>query len=227
MSNVTRAVILAAGLGSRLKSLTHHQPKALMQLAGEPIIVHVIRQLVAQGIHDISINIHHHATQLRHYLGNGEQYHARLYFSHEKTLLNSGGGVRTALNLLPGAGLVAVHNADILSTIPLQQLARLCSNHYHSALALVSNPKHHPQGDFSLQHHQLGYKHHKHTFAGVSVWHDHVLQAYPSDKAFSLIKPIQAQIQAQQCTGLIHRGPWFDIGRHRDLVQANRWLSQC
>jgi len=225
MSEVTRAIILAAGLGTRLKSLTHNKPKALMSIAGQPAIVHVIRQLVAQGIHDIAINTHHHAAQLRHDLGDGSRYNARFYFSHEKHLLNSGGGVRTALDLLPGSGLFAVHNADILASIPIQNLAQICPK-AGCALALVSNPKHNSAGDFSLRRNQVLLHHeNKHTFSGVSVWHEDALQPYQTQHSFSLIEPIKKNIKAQQCTGILHQGQWFDIGRHRDLVQANRLFT--
>ncbi|MDQ6989419.1 MAG: sugar phosphate nucleotidyltransferase [Mariprofundaceae bacterium] len=229
MSKVTRAIILAAGLGTRLKSLTQNQPKALMLVAGEPAIVHVIRRLVAQGIHDIAINAHHHAAQLQTYLGNGQGLNARFYYSHEPTLLNSGGGVRTALDLLPDSGLVAVHNADIICDIDIQSLAALIPD-YGCALALVENPKHHPEGDFTLESKLIKAKTQQNiegnlTFSGVSLWHDEALLPYPSQQSFSLLEPIHQNIQQQHCHGLRHQGTWFDIGRHRDLVQVNRLLS--
>jgi len=68
---VERAVILAAGLGTRLKWLTRDRPKALIEVAGTPVIVHVIRGLAAQGIRDIAVNVHHHAEKLVRALGDG------------------------------------------------------------------------------------------------------------------------------------------------------------
>jgi len=222
MSNVTQAVILAAGVGSRLKSLTQHTPKALMPIAGEAAIERVVRQLVGQGIHDIAINIHHHAGQIRQHLGDGSRYNARFYYSHEQKLLDSGGGVRTAMDLLPHEGLIAVHNADILTAIPLQPLAALCP-HQGCALALVPNPKHHSQGDFGFQNHQITFNTTaKHTFSGVSVWHPAALLSYESEVSFSLVASMKKLIQQQRCAGLMHMDAWFDIGRHRDLIQANR-----
>ncbi|MDX8395123.1 MAG: sugar phosphate nucleotidyltransferase, partial [Mariprofundaceae bacterium] len=147
---VDRAVILAAGLGTRLKWLTENKPKALMKVAGEPAIVHVIRRLVAQGIRDITINTHHHADLLMDYLQNGSKFGVNIYFSQESELLNSGGGVRTAMDKLPGDGLVAVCNADVLTDVDVQMLARMCPNKGCS-IALVPNPKHHLKGDFVLQ----------------------------------------------------------------------------
>jgi len=225
MNILNRAVILAAGKGTRLKSLTQDKPKALMPISGEPAITHVIRRLVGQGIHDIAINIHHHAEQLRLYLGTGSKFNANLYYSFEPELLNSGGGIRTAMTLLPGGGPIAVHNADILTQVRLQDLANLCPDD-GCALALVPNPNHNHKGDFSLHHQQVATKDkHTYTFSGVSVWGEQTLMNYPTLESFPLKQPIDSLIQQQRCFGTVYRGHWFDIGRHRDLIQANRFLN--
>ena len=226
MFGIQRAIILAAGKGTRLKSLTQDKPKALMQIGGEPAIVRVIRHLVRQGIHDIAINIHHHASQIQNELGNGAHFNANLYYSYEEQLLDSGGGARTALNLLPGEGSVLIHNADIMSTINIAHLHDICPTQ-GCALALVPNPKHNLQGDFSLQQQRtLQQPQNPYTFAGVSVWQPSALLEYPSQTSFSLIQPIHTCIDQQQCTGLIHQGHWFDIGRPHDLIQAHHYYSQ-
>ncbi|OIQ00282.1 MAG: nucleotidyl transferase [Zetaproteobacteria bacterium CG2_30_46_52] len=226
MSEVTRAIILAAGIGSRLKTFTQHTPKALIPIAGEPAIVRVIRSLVSQGIQDIAINIHHHADRMQQYLGQGQQWNARLSFSFEETLLNSGGGARQALDLLPGDGLVAIHNADVLATMDIRSLARLCPEK-GCALALVPNPKHHPLGDFALNQKNISLQgQNKFTFAGVSVWDASTLQSYPTQHPFPLTQPIQVAVEQHACKGLVHNGYWFDIGRPRDLFQANRFFQQ-
>lgn len=227
MNDINRAVILAAGKGTRLKSLTQNKPKALMPVVGEPAIYHVIRRLVAQGIHDIAINIHHHAQQIRDAVGNGSKFNANIYYSEELALLDSGGGVRTAMDLLPQDENVAVYNADIMSDINLNQLTQACPTN-GCALALVDNPKHNKNGDFSLQDHQVSLQTpHVYTFSGVSVWDEGALKNYPANTPFSLIKPITDAIQNEMCTGLVQHGSWFDIGRPRDLIQANHfYLSE-
>lgn len=226
MFEVTRAIILAAGVGSRLKSYTAHQPKALMPIAGQAAIVHVIRQLSKQGIQDIAINVHHCAQQIQAYLGDGSAWNARLYYSYEPTLLDSGGGVRQALDFLPGDGLVAVYNADILSRINLKALAARCPDD-GCALALVPNPKHHTTGDFSLlDQYIIPRTQTSYTFAGVSIWQANLFADYASGSCFPLTKPIQQAMQQQHCTGLLYHDYWFDIGRPRDLIQANRFFQQ-
>jgi len=219
---VNRAVILAAGLGTRLKWMTRNQPKALMDIQGEPAIAHVIRQLVGQGIRNIVVNTHHHADILMDYLGNGSRFGVNLIFSQESELLDSGGGVRTALDKLSGEGLVLVHNADVLADIDVQMLARRCPE-YGCALALVTNPVHHPEGDFAIKNGLVNLQGSpRYTFSGVSIWHDSVFNSYPKNTSFSLLEPMKNMMKKQCCAGLLHRGQWFDIGRPKDVIRASR-----
>jgi len=224
--SVDRVVILAAGLGTRLKWMTRNKPKALMNIQGEPAIAHVIRQLVGQGIHQIAINTYHHADLLMDYLGNGSRFGVNIIFSQESELLDSGGGVRTALEKLSGKGLVLVHNADVLADVDVQCLAKRCPDD-GCALALVKNPEHHLEGDFAIKHGLVSLQGKpRYTFSGVSVWHDSVLNEYPENTSFSLLEPMKYMMEEQHCAGLLHRGQWFDIGRPKDIVRANReWLT--
>jgi len=219
---VDRAVILAAGLGTRLKWMTRNRPKALMDIQGEPAITHVIRQLAGQGIHQIAVNTHHHADILMGYLGNGSRFGVNIVFSQENELLNSGGGVRTALEKLSGEGLVLVHNTDVLADVDVQSLAKRCPDG-GCALALVTNPAHHPEGDFSMNHGLVNLQGSpRSTFSGVSIWYDNVLNEYPKNTSFSLLEPMKNMMEKQCCAGLLHRGQWFDIGRPKDVIRANR-----
>ena len=217
-----RAVILAAGLGTRLKWLTRKRPKALMPVGGAPVIVHVIRRLASQGIRDIAVNMHHHGDALASALGDGSRYGVRLYFSHEDELLDSGGGVRRAMELLPGEGALVVHNADVLSDIDVRMLAALCPQR-GCALALTPNPPHHPQGDFALRGGRVRESGDEYyTFAGVSLWDARALLALPVGKAFSLVPTMRALMREDRCAGLLHEGEWLDIGRPRDAFCAMR-----
>jgi len=222
--HVERAVILAAGVGSRLKWLTRNRPKALMPVAGQAAIVRAIRRLAAQGIRDIAINTHHHADVLETYLGDGSRFGVRLYFSFEDQLLDSGGGVRTALAVLPGDGLLAVHNTDVLSDIDVRKLAKLCPL-LGCAIALTANPAHHPEGDFALRDGLVfdeGMP--RHTFSGVSVWDEKALDGFAAGQAFPLVEPMRDLMGKRLCAGVLHRGAWFDIGRPVDLFRAGRDL---
>jgi len=221
--DVDRAVILAAGLGTRLKWLTQTRPKALMQVNGEAVIAHVIRSLVRQGVSDIAVNAHHHAGALTAYLGDGSQFGCSIRISHEPSLLDSGGGVKQALNYLPGDGLVAVYNADVLTDLNLQPLCRLVPAG-GAALGLVNNPKHHPTGDFALSGTRVANSGDEcFTFSGVSVWDEKVFDDYEQGAVFSLAHPMRELADQGLCHGLLHKGAWFDIGRPTDLMRANRF----
>jgi len=225
MTHIDRAVILAAGLGSRLKWLTNSKPKALMRIAGEPAIAHVIRALVTQGIHDIAINVHHHADQLAAYLGNGDRFGCNICISYEQSLLDSGGGVKKALSLLPGDGAVLVYNSDVLADIDVQRLAALLPEH-GTAIALIDNPLHNRLGDFALHGQNItmnGYD--RYTFSGVSVWDGAVFHEYQDNETFSLARSLRECMSKSHCKGFVHRGYWFDIGRPVDLMRANRTLK--
>ncbi len=221
-ATIDRAVVLAAGLGTRLKWLTDSRPKALMQVAGEPAVVHVIRSLVSQGIREIAVNAHHHADVLKRYLGDGSRFGCRIYISYEPQLLDSGGGVKQALNFLPGNGPVAVCNADVLTDFDIRRLSAVLPK-AGAAIGLVENPTHHPAGDFSLSGSRvLSDGEYKLTFSGVSLWHEYIFDDYQADSNFSLVEPMQKLIVKGHCNGIKHDGQWFDIGRPTDLMRANR-----
>jgi len=225
-ARIERAVVLAAGLGTRLKWLTDSRPKALMQVAGEPVIAHVIRSLVSQGIHDIAVNAHHHADALRDYLGDGCRFGCRISISYEPSLLDSGGGVKQALQYLPGDGVVAVYNADVLSNFDLHRLSALLP-YGAAAIGLVNNPKHHPAGDFALHGSEVTSDGEpRFTFSGISLWDEKVFDHYEQGSVFSLVKPLRELVEQRRCRGAIHKGEWFDIGRPGDLMRASRLMGR-
>ncbi|HKI60840.1 MAG TPA: sugar phosphate nucleotidyltransferase [Mariprofundaceae bacterium] len=225
MSGVQRAIVLAAGLGTRLKWLTRDRPKALMHVAGEPAIVHVIRRLASHGIRDVAVNLHHHADVLPRALGDGSRWGVRLYFSREESLLDSGGGVRTALQVLPGSGPVLVHNGDIISDIDLGRLSHILPVD-GCALAMIQNPVEHSHGDFALQDGLVSSTGKpRHTFSGISLWQEEMLLPLAVGQAYSLVHPMRVLMRQRRCAGFLHCGHWFDIGRPRSLIQASHFCS--
>ncbi|MDQ6975500.1 MAG: sugar phosphate nucleotidyltransferase [Mariprofundaceae bacterium] len=218
-----QGIILAAGLGTRLNWLTRTRPKALMPIAGVPVIIWVIRRMVAAGIRHIAINIHHHADLLQSTLGDGEKFGVRLYYSIEQHLLDSGGGAHQAMLCLPSVSPVLVHNADIVSSIDLHALQQ---KNAACVLAVVKNPPHHATGDFTLQQGLLGLNHGlRYTFSGVSYWQPELILSGRLGTRFSLLQSIHAQIHRGKCAGFFHPGSWFDIGRPADWIQASKYAS--
>lgn len=134
-----KAMIFAAGLGARLKPLTNNTPKALIPIAGKPMLEHVILRLKAAGFDQIVINIHHLGQQILDFLAANNQFGIQIYISDEQDyLLDTGGGIKKAARFLQGNEPFLVHNVDILSNVDLQALY---NNHLQSdslATLLVS-----------------------------------------------------------------------------------------
>ena len=94
-----RGMILAAGLGTRLAPLTEKTPKPLIEIGGEPLIVRQILQLKEGGVSDIVINLHHLGEMIFNRVGNGGKYGVQIQYTWEKSLLETGGGIKNALLL--------------------------------------------------------------------------------------------------------------------------------
>lgn len=120
-----KALVFAAGLGTRLRPLTDDRPKALVKVAGRPLLQHVVDSLKRQGVDEIVINVHHFADQIIDYVERKGGFGIRVHISDEsEQLLDTGGGILHARRWLEGAEPFIVHNADILTDIDLGQMYR-------------------------------------------------------------------------------------------------------
>ena len=133
-------MIFAAGLGTRLKPLTDHMPKALVPVAGKPMLEHVILKLIASGFDEIVINVHHFAGQIIDFLKEKDNFGIKIWISDEtEELLDTGAGIKKASSLLNEPFLV--HNADILSNVDLKALYDFHIASGNDATLLVSPRK--------------------------------------------------------------------------------------
>lgn len=120
-----KAMIFAAGLGSRLKPLTHLTPKALLPVAGKPMLEHLILKLKAAGFDRLVINIHHHGEQIIDFLKQHDDFGIDILISDERDyLLDTGGGIKKAAAFLQGDEPFLVHNVDVFSDADLGALYR-------------------------------------------------------------------------------------------------------
>ncbi len=118
-----KALIFAAGLGTRLKPLTDTLPKALVPIAGKPLLEHVILKLKASGFDEIIINVHHFPDQIIDFLKLNNNFSIRIEVSDERNeLLDTGGGIRKAAWFFDDRKPFLVHNVDILSNVDLSAL---------------------------------------------------------------------------------------------------------
>ena len=132
------AFIFAAGLGTRLKPLTDTMPKALVPVAGKPLLAHVIEKLKAAGCKKIVINIHHFGEMIMDYVKENNNFGIDIVFSDEREmLLETGGAIKHAVDLL-GDEPFLIHNVDIMSNVDLQALWSEHINSGSAATLLVS-----------------------------------------------------------------------------------------
>jgi mannose-1-phosphate guanylyltransferase len=116
-----RAMILAAGLGTRLHPLTQATPKPLLPLMFRPLLGSLIEQLREHGIRDIAVNVHHHAAQVRDWLGDGKRWDVHLHLSEEPVILGTAGGIKEVERFLSGAPFLVI-NADIVTMLDFRLL---------------------------------------------------------------------------------------------------------
>lgn len=135
-------MIFAAGLGTRLKPLTDHMPKALVPVAGRPMLEHVILKLKVAGFNELVINIHHFGEQILDFLRANQNFGLTIHISDERDcLLNTGGGIRKAEPFFRGNEPFLVHNVDILSDTDLKALYEYHRQSGNDATLLASRRK--------------------------------------------------------------------------------------
>ncbi|MDD2552543.1 MAG: sugar phosphate nucleotidyltransferase [Dysgonamonadaceae bacterium] len=115
-----KAMILAAGLGTRLKPFTNSTPKALVPILGKPVIEHVILKLKKQGFNEVIINIHHFGDQIIDFIKSKNYFDIRIEFSDERDkLLDTGGAIKKASWFFDADESILIHNTDIISDVNL------------------------------------------------------------------------------------------------------------
>ncbi|MBA4503142.1 N-acetylmuramate alpha-1-phosphate uridylyltransferase MurU [Marinobacterium marinum] len=223
-----KAMILAAGLGTRMRPLTLTTPKPLLEAGGKKLIEYHIERLVAAGIADIVINHAWLGEQIESYLGSGERYGARLRYSAETEPLETGGGIRKALPLLCDEGDEAflVLNGDLFSTQALTPLVAIRPPAGGAHLVLVDNPAWHADGDFALscdgRVSEAGDD--RLTFSGISILTPGLFAGI-EDSAFALAPLLRQAMARGLVSGSRHEGYWEDVGtpdRLRALDQRLR-----
>lgn len=219
-----KAMILAAGKGERLRPLTLHTPKPLVQAGGTPLIEYHIRALAKAGFTELVINHAWLGEQIEAYLGAGDQFGVSIRYSAEGEPLETGGGIHRALPLL-GDQPFAVVNGDIWTDYDFAALRLPPERLAH--LVLVDNPAHHPAGDFALAEGNIvegEASSAKLTYSGIAVLHPRLF-ADCTAGAFKLAPLLRRAIAAGQVSGERHTGRWVDVGTHERLAEVERILE--
>ena len=226
---MTKAMILAAGRGERLRPLTDTTPKPLISLGRETLIERHIRRLHLAGIDKIVINTAWLGEKIEQHLGNGSQYGVQIQYSRETNgCLETAGGIATALPLLGDSPFMVV-NGDIFSDIDFSavknQAVALAHNRSISAhLWLVENPPHHPNGDFSINNNGLLQKDGtpKYTFSGVAVYRPEFFDGVLPNVKRALAPLLFEKSQQNQITATLCKEYWLDVGTIERLEIARQ-----
>ncbi len=225
---MTRAMILAAGRGERMRPLTDTIPKPLVPVKGQPLIVYHIEKLVAAGIKEIVINHAHLGEQIEQTLGNGSHWGASIRYSPEpRGGLETAGGIVQALPLLGEKPFIVV-NGDVWTSYDFTRLMHCDLKHRLAHLVMVSNPAHKPVGDFCLlANGELCETASAHstastlTFSGLSLLAPQLFEAEPAGRS-ALAPLLRSAMGKGLVSGEHFCGDWDDIGtleRLEDLRQ--------
>jgi len=217
-----RAMILAAGHGTRMRPLTDHTPKPLLQVGDKPLIVWHIKNLQRAGFRDIVINIAWLGDQIPEALGDGSQFGVSLHYSDEQQegALETAGGIIKALPLL-GDETFLVVNGDVWCDHQYSNINPLADNDL-AYLLLVNNPSHNQSGDFSLHNKRIndGGKNAL-TFSGIGYYHPKLFSHLPYGKQ-ALAPLLRKAMSNQQVSGEHFTGDWHDIGTPERLAELNQ-----
>lgn len=213
-------MILAAGRGERLRPLTDHTPKPLLPIGTVPLIVHQVHWLAAAGIRDIVINLHHLGDQIERRLGDGNALGVSIQYSHEPTLLETGGGILQALPLL-GAAPFVILNGDIWTDYPFTRLPSTLGGDL-AHLVLTATPPNRREGDFGL----LGDRvtrgaQRPYTYCGIALLAPALFDGAPP-APFSLRQLFFEAIVRSRIGGELWSGHWTDIGTPDQLDAVRR-----
>lgn len=244
-----KAMIFAAGLGTRLRPLTDHTPKALVPIAGKTMLERVILRLKDAGFNDITINIHHFGEQIIEFLRTHNDFGATIHISDERDrLLDTGGGIKKARPFLDGNEPFLVHNADIICDVDLAELYRHHRESNAEATLLVSERQtsryllldddnllhgwinkstgETKPGDFVFQEGEYR----EMAFGGIHVISPSIFRQMESaqwEGKFSIIPFYLSVCKTTRIQGYPLQGcHWFDIGKPETLEKAENYLIE-
>ena len=229
----TTVVILSAGHGTRMLSLTENTPKPLLKVGNLSLIEHHLIRLKTIGFQHIIINIAYLGDKIRNTLGNGSKYGLNITYSDEADTgaLETAGGIKAALPLIKSDPFIVI-NADIWTDYNFSSLLDYPLDG-DACLVMVKNPEHNSNGDFGLstdQGKQLGLlnasENNRHTYSGIGLYSKPMFQKINSGK-HALGPLLRALCKKNKISGTVHQGVWKDIGTPERLeeIKQNYQLS--
>jgi len=238
-----KAMILAAGVGSRLRPLTDSIPKAMIPVNGKPLILHIIERLKSVGATEIIINTYHFAKQITDFIERYDMSEIRIEFSHEEELLETGGGLKKAAWFFDDNQPFLLHNVDIISNIDIQYLfnehtrlkglATLAVRNRHTSRLLLFDQQMCVAGWQSQEQSKIVRGNNLHSllsyaFLGIHIISPEIFDHMPDTKKFSIIEAyLQISHHLDGIYGtVINDGFWIDVGKPENIRQAEHFLKE-
>jgi NDP-sugar pyrophosphorylase family protein len=238
-----KAMIFAAGMGTRLQPLTLTKPKALVEVKGIPMLEIVIRRLLRFGFSDIIINVHHFAGQITEFLEKNKNFGASITISDETDLLlDTGGGLLKARDFLDDGAPFLVHNVDIMTDLDLGKLFQFHVGHGSLATLAVKERSTSRSLLVNDDMELAGWKNNQTgktiiakgreqdlkpiAFSGVHVLSPAIFPLMTERGVFSIIDTYLRLAQQQTLLTWSHnQNFWMDLGRVENLDEAGRYLD--
>jgi len=221
-----KAMILAAGRGERMRPLTDHIPKPLLEVAGKPLIIWHLEKLAKANFEEVIINHAHLGGMIEAYVGDGSRWNLKVTYSREGSPLETAGGIKKALPLIGDQPFLVV-NADIYTDFNFATIKNRNLNDCKGHLVMVKNPKQHPDGDFFLQNNQIEREGKERlTFSGIAVYQPKIFEDINLEPVAKLAPILKKLIDAECISGEAYQGLWFDIGTPERLNEVNLFLKE-
>lgn len=227
-----KAMVLAAGLGTRLRPLTDHRPKALVVVAGRTLLEITLRRLSSFGIREVVINVHHFADMVTDYLKSHGNFGMHIEVSREDILLDTGGGLKKAAWFFANdREPFLLHNVDVISTIDFHQMVRFHEqNKALSTLAVQDRKTSRPllfdrDGEFcGRADGAIPPQMHARAFSGVHVISPRLLEMLSEPGIFSIIDSYQRlATQGERILAFCaDEYYWRDLGKPENVSQAEK-----
>ena len=220
-------IVFGAGLGTRMGTLTRERPKPLIEVAGKPLISHALALARGAEIGRVVVNVHAHAAMMRDWLALEAP---DVITSHEADILETGGGLKRALPLL-GDGPALTLNSDMVwgGPNPLKRLVSTWdSTRMDGLLCLVPRADalgHKGHGDFDLSFDgRISRRGAAFVYAGAGIIKPRALDRF--EGKFSLNPVWDAMLAKGRLHGVVHEGPWVDVGRPEGIAIAEAALAE-
>ena len=227
-----KAVILAGGLGTRLKPYTTVFPKPLMPIGESPILEIIIKQLKAKGFNDITLAVGHLSELIMAFFNNGSKYGLKIEYSKEEKKLGTAGGLGLLKNKLEDDFLVM--NGDVLTGLDFSEFLEFHKK--TGSIATIALNRRHVDIDFGVveldeNRTLIGYiekpKIDYLVSMGVYAFNESILEYIPSHEYLDIPDLMKRLLsEGEKVNGFIHDGYWLDIGRPDDYIKANEDIQK-